>query len=441
MKVTTNIVAVLIVAAVISTGAARAQSMFNATISDVTMNQRPHSRLVDIGYTLANEAAIITLAIETNGVAIPDSAVTRLTGAVSTLIQPGTHTITWDAGADWPEHVTETARARVTAWSTNAPPLYCAIDVAAQTQTNYYPVYYYPSAEGVPGGVTNRLYKTVRILMRKLPPTGRDGFPMGSPSEEAYRTAESENLHVVVLTRAFYAGVYEVTQRQWQQVMSDVRSWPGAWTNVDYKATRPVEMVSYYDIRESTDNTDDPAVDWPANNVVAADSFMGRLRAKTGVAGFDLPTNAQWEYACRAGTTGALNDGTVNITNASSDARLDLLGRYARNGGKIGGTSDPERGCTTENATAEVGSYAPNAWGLYDMHGNVWEWCLDWSVLSLGYTEVTDPVGPSGPQLNRVVRGGGWDRDASFCRSAFLGQGLPNTRNYRFGFRVVRTLP
>jgi len=441
MRSITNTAAALAAAVTMGAGAAYAVPQ----VSNVRMAQRANSRVVDITYDLAGEAAIITLGIETNGVAIPDSAVTRLSGDVSVVIQPGTgRHIVWNAGADWPENVTTTAKARVTAWSVDAPPLYCAVDVVGGTATNVYPVYYYASAEAVPEGVTNGLYKTTRILMRKVPATGAGGFKMGSPSNETGRDGGREDWHDVVLTKDYYAGVYEVTQSQWYQVMGNTeRSWPSKWNNNDYKLTRPVEQVSYYDIRENINNTDDAAVDWPANDAVTPGSFMGRLRSKTGLAGFDLPTEAQWEYACRAGTTGALNDGTVNITNSNSDARLDLLGRYQYDGGKVwNGTKwdDPATDCTTANATAAVGSYAPNAWGLYDMHGNVWEWCLDWYAGNLGMAPAEDPTGSVSGSL-RVDRGGGWRNSASSCRSAFRDGDDPSCRSPNLGFRLVRTLP
>jgi len=257
-----------------------------------------------------------------------------------------------------------------------------------------------------------------------------DGFA----SNETGRNGAQEAQVRTWLTKGYYVGVYQVTQSQWQQVMGDVQSWPSRWNNNEYNLTRPVEQVSYNDIRGSS-----AGAGWPADDNVDQDTFIWRLRSKAGLVGFDLPTDAQWEYACRAGTSGALNDGTMNLTNSNSDARLDLLGRYQYNGGKINGTTDPAPGCTTENATATVGSYAPNEWGLYDMHGNVYEWCLDWFADAMSGGD--DPKGAvSGSR--RVLRGGGWYYSASNCRSASRNSNLPSSRNYNgVGFRLVRTLP
>jgi len=433
MKATAKRAAAVVAAVTAGAGAVWAAP----AVSNVNMQQMPNSRQVQVTYDLAGGSAIITLSIETNGVAIPDSAVTRLHGDVCKTVEPGDgKTIVWNAGADWPENVTmENARARVTAWFTNAPPQYCAVDVTGGSATNSYPVYYYPSAEAVPGGVTNHLYKTLRILMRQIPPTGEAGFTMGSPVSETGRSSDRETQVTAVLTKGYYIGVYEVTQGQWYKVMG---TWPAYWNNNDCKLTRPMEQVSCYDIRENTNNTADPDVNWPSNDVVNAGSFMGRLRARTGMAGFDLPTEAQWEYACRAGTTGALNDGTVNITNANSDARVGALGRYKFNGGYVGGETEPAQNCTTENATAAAGSYAPNAWGLYDMHGNVFEWCLDRFAYAM-----PGGIDPKGPDTGtyRVQRGGAWSSGASWCRSAARGYNNANARSDRTGFRLVRTLP
>ena len=442
--------AALAAAAVLATaGAAYAVP----SVSNVVMTQRANSRIVDITYDLTGEAAIVTLGIETNGIALPDSAVTRLTGDVCKVVNTGaTRSIVWNAGADWPEHLTQAAKAKVTAYATNTPPLYMVVDVSGGASASSYPVTYHVSAAALPyGGLTNDLYRTTRIVMRCVrtavagSQTENGVFMMGSPANEYGRTAGSETYHQVTLTKDFYVGVFGVTQGQWQQVMGDVRSLPGYWNNEAARMTRPVERVSYYDIRENwtsgNDSSGGSAItpNWPATDAVGTVSFMGRLRTKTGLLTFDLPTDAQREYACRAGTTTALNCGAV-LTNMTSDASLNLLGRYAYNGGKINGTVEAAQGCDASNATAKVGSYPPNAWGLYDMHGNIWEWCLDWYVADLTGASATDPKGTASGS-DRVIRGGNWGDPASNCRSAFSYRFTPTGRYSYCSFRLVRTLP
>ena len=408
-------------------------------ISNVILQQREGTRLMDVWYDLSGGAAIVTLSIETDNVPLPDAVVTRFTGDVSKLVQPGAgRHIVWDAGLEWPEHLTA-AVARLTAWPPYAPPQYCAVDLLAGAASTNYPVAYYTSAEAVPGGVTNRLYRTAKLLLRWIEPQGDGTFTMGSPETETGRIAEREAQVAVRLTRGYYIGVYEVTQMQWGNV-TDKWTTPRWSKNRDFALDRPAETVAYNQIREGAfTSSDDPAVDWPSNSTVNANSFMGRLRAKTGLDGFDLPTEAQWEYACRAGTAGALNDGTVDLTNEVADARLDLLGRYANNGGgKVWGGvlwEDPPDTATTSNATSTVGTYAPNVWGLYDMHGNVYEWCLDY------YADTRvggdDPKGPSSG-TERVLRGGNWCDGAAECRSASrLGRPPRESGSPYPGFRVV----
>ena len=416
-------------------------------VTNVVMTQRANSRIVDITYELTGEAAIVTLGIETNGVALPDNAVTRLTGDVCKTVATGAgKAIVWNAGADWPENLTQTAKAKVTAWATNTPPLYMVVDVSGGAATNYYPVTYYVSSAALPdGGLTNDLYRTTRLAMRRIrtavagSQTENGVFMMGSPANEFGRLAANETYHQVTLTKDFYVGVFGITQGQWQQVMGDVKSLPGFFTDEATRMMRPVEQVSYYHIRENIANTHDAAVDWPNNSAVTAGSFMGRLRARTGLTTFDLPTDAQREYAGRAGTTTSLNSGAV-LTNSNTDASLNLLGRYKYNGGLIGGVTYPAAGCGPENGTAKVGSYQPNAWGLYDMHDNVWEWCLDWFVADLTSASVTDPKGAVSGS-NRTRRGGSWTDAASDSRSADRFLYAPGTSSSFVGFRVVMTLP
>lgn len=220
-------------------------------------------------------------------------------------------------------------------------------------------------------------------------------------------------------------GVFEVTQKQWNLVMGD---WPSYFSNPDYRDARPVETVSYDDIRGEFAGSR-----WPRKNTVDGSSFLGRLRGRTGI-DFDLPTEAQWEYACRAGTATALNSGK-NLTNTDNCPNMDEVGRYWWNGGKDHSANDD-----LSRGTAKVGSYLPNRWGLYDMHGNADEWCLDWYQEDLGSSAQTDPQGAASGDA-RVFRSGRWANSAHYCRSASRSRLWPNIRGEYYGFRLAWTLP
>jgi formylglycine-generating enzyme required for sulfatase activity len=294
------------------------------------------------------------------------------------------------------------------------------------------------------GGWTDE-YKTTKLVLRKIP---KGTFVMGDRSTD-YPDAEDVGLHSVTLTKDFYIGVFEVTQRQWELVMGNR---PSYFTNSSCYASRPVEWVSYYEIRENPlpvidvydpgypgrqdAGSDDPAVDWPSNSMVNAFSFMGKLRARTGLLTLDLPTEAQWEYACRAGTTTALNTG-YNRNGSNIDPRMDVAGRYAGNGANLYGA---ERSVDTFGGTAKVGSYLPNTWGLYDMHGNVQEWCLDWYGASPQPPDAqTDPEGAASG-CERVTRGGDCFTPAR-CFHLQSRFGIkPVARINGLGFRAALTL-
>ena len=259
--------------------------------------------------------------------------------------------------------------------------------------------------------------RTTELWLRRIP---AGSFTMGSPDSESGRDTD-ENQHQVTLTKAFFIGVFECTQRQWELVMG---SKPSHFNNAAYYMTRPVERVSYNDIRGVSSNG---GAGWPEfGHSVDSDSFLGNLRAKTGLE-FDLPTEAEWEYACRAGTTTPLNSGN-GLTAPEECPNMAKVGRYLFNGGS-------ESGKTAAGATAKVGSYQPNAWGLYDMHGNVWEWCLDWYE-EYPTASVKDPKGASSGQF-RLLRGGSWNNEAQYCRSAIRICDRQSTRGDGSGFRVA----
>ena len=402
MKCMINRVVLLVATIFVTVGMATAVP----EVSNVVMTQLDGSRTVKVTYDLSGEAAIVTLGIETNEVAIPDSAVTRLTGDVCKVVEPGTDkTIIWNAGADWPENRTESAKAKVTAWSVDAPPQVMVIDFSkgtAATESDPYPVYYYTSQDALPGGgLSNVLYKTDMLVMNKIT---SGSFSMGI--ETTIGTSVS-----VTLTQDFYIGVYEMTQKQWCKVMGTD---PAQFKN----PFGPVNNVSYNAIRGTVEGAK-----WPTNSNVDENSFMGLLRTRTGLEEFDLPTAAQWEYACRAGTTTYYNDG-IDGSEETRESQLNDLGWWNGN---------------SEASTHPVGQKTPNAWGLHDMHGNVWEWCLDWmGDLVAG----TNPKGAeSGSDDNRVRRGGGYDLSAHFHRSGYRIGYSPASRHVSIGFRLVRNLP
>jgi len=285
--------------------------------------------------------------------------------------------------------------------------LYCVIDLSAGPKADKYPVSYL-NAEPK-GGWTDE-YKTMKLVLRRIEP-GR--FMMCGEYD-------------VTLTKPFYIGVFEVTQKQYELVT-------GSNPSKDRGDTRPVGNVSWDTIRGNSST-----YNWPSSVNVDPSTFMGKIQARTGH-NFDLPTEAQWEYACRAGTKSKYNNG------GDSEEDLKKLGRFTLNQ-KLRGWGEPEadfarhepdgKGGFSESYTV-VGSYLPNAWGLYDMHGNVWEWCLDWSGdLSGG---MRDPVGSSSGS-DRVGHGGCWFTSAELCTSSYRGDFRPSKVYTNVGFRLARTL-
>ena len=313
-------------------------------------------------------------------------------------------------------------------------------------------------------GVTNNpAYATTKLVLRKIPGKGSQPWLMGSPETEGGRitaadtfgTDNMELQHQVTMKKDYFIGVFEITQAQYAKVIDGHTSsdfaistdWPSYFSEATTRATRPVEQVGYNMIRGLMAREGGK---WPSNHSVDNGTFLSLLRAKlAGSPCLDLPTEAQWEFACRAGTTTSLYSGK-DLINADweGDANLTVLGCSKRSGGYIGGDQTPTVDTPAGvGGTAKVGSYLPNAYGLYDMLGNVSEWCLDFFE---EYTAdaVEEPAGPERRNENwkRVVRGGNWTNKCRYCRSAsrgdFPSQG-PNptygqVKSY-YGFRLCLT--
>jgi len=238
-------------------------------------------------------------------------------------------------------------------------------------------------------------------------------FTMGSPASEPERR-DWEGPQRQVTVGGFYMGKYEVTQKEYQEIMG---------TNPSYFKgdNLPVEQVSWFDAVEYCNKRSQREGLTPAYSI----SGSGDSRTVTwnrNANGYRLPTEAEWEYACRAGTTTPFSTGN-NITTSQANYN----GNKPYNNNAKG---------EYRQKTTPVGSFAPNGWGLYDMHGNVWEWCWDWYGAYASGPQ-TDPVGASSGTY-RVLRGGGGDSDAEALRSAIRIVINPYFRSDNLGFRLVR---
>lgn len=303
-------------------------------------------------------------------------------------LSPGTYNWVWDATADLGEgtvleKVVVEGKTEKTLDINNAT--YLVIDLSGGSSAKSYPVSY---LDAVPSGGWSDTYKTTKLVLRKC---NAGIFSM-------------QNNRSVKLSKDFYVGVFEVTQKQYKLIT-------GQNPPENDGDCRPVANVNYDQIHGGTPKTMDGA------------SVLGVLKSKTSL-DVDLPTEAQWEYACRAGT--------------STDEPIDAYGRYSGNG------TDGKGGFVGKTT---VGSYLPNKWGIYDMRGNVWEWCRDGWQSDLGTAAVTDPLASPDNAYYPVLRGGGNNHGASYCTSYYrmygihnLGSYVPFGGNCGHGFRVCVTV-
>lgn len=372
MKTTKTVQMALMAVALWLTGGAGAAEVKNVT-AKYAWPWGAEIRYELTGTVSGDPPVIITATDRANNTTYTSQA-SALSG--DTGIQTGAHKVLW-----------ELDKQGIKLQSTNVvftvvyEPLYCVVDLSGGANASSYPVTYLN--EPPSGGFNTDTYKTTKLVLRRIPAG----------------TFKMNGSYQVTLSKPFYVGLFEVTQKQWTLVTgSNPSNFSGD--------KRPVEQVSYNAIRGSSSGAN-----WPANNAVDSSSFLGKLRAKTGLA-FDLPTEAQWEYACRAGTTTAWSYG--------GSANGDYMW-YLSN---------------SSHQTHDVGTKKANPWGLYDVHGNVCEWCLDWyGSLSAG----TDPKGSSSGK-SRVLRGGYFGISADGCTSSYRVDYGPSSASYNSGFRLVRTL-
>ena len=372
------------------------------------------NRIVNIDYTLEDEDAVVTFDIETkdaNGdwqsLGLP---LVHSVGDCWRKVSPGPRRIVWSARRDWPDrYVTDSSiRAVVTAWATNNPPAYMVLDLNAYSQM------FYPSTNHFPYGLRDAMYRTTKLVMRRIPAAGAT-FMMGQSTNNAtdvscrncFAPQDARN-RLVAFSNDFYMAIYETTQRQNEKLRGDGSN----NSSYEYAADKPVNAISYVTLRGNAAD----GIDWPTTGSAVSDaSVLRRFRDNTGIL-FDLPTEAEWEFACRAGTDTAFYNGEEFSSSATGCPHLGDLAWYK-------GNRPPEdmikkEGSAYHGGLQVVGQKQPNAWGLYDMYGNASEWCKDWAG---EYDSAVQPVmAPGGPVsgAKRIKRGGNWYEEGVWCSSS-----------------------
>lgn len=404
-------------------------------VTSVALAQDEGSKWATITYALSGAPAVVTLDVQTNSVSGAITNWTSIGGANLggfDALQPvfrkvdsdGTYTINWNPVSTWSNQTVRAGgiRAVVTAWALDDTPDYMVVDPTGSAVTRYY-----QSVDFLPGGLLqNEAYRKTLLVMRKI---RAKNVPWTRGTVMEPNRAVNEHPHLVTLTNNYYIGVFEVTQRQYEMVMN---TRPSFFTT-DWEM-RPVERVSYAMLRGS--GTIWPAT--PANN-----SFLKKLRDATGI-DFDLPSEAEWEFAARGGTGEGFwpNGERQQWSAAGMPGRCSTNGGFPKSGDENFGNIKTNE-WTTANGTAIVGSYDPNLFGLYDVAGNVYEWCLDLrqdayeSLEDLVCTRWAWDTGNGYNTAQRRGRSGAWDMTYQWCRPSARDFSAQTSATMRRGCRLA----
>lgn len=387
-----------------------------ATVTSVV----PNGAGIKVSYTLTGGPAVVTLSLAHGGVPLPDADLACVGGDVNALVQPGERTIAWTPAPNRPvtRYEPSALSASVRVWPTDSPPDYMVVDLV---YTNA--VRYYTSTNAFPHPVTSSRYKTDFLVMRRIPAAGVT-WRMGSPTDEAGRTAANEASRYVRLDSDYYIGIYEMTEGQFYRVFRDCAGNASAAGGNAFRVLindgtdvneYPFCNYSYVNVRGGDSATANAKV-WPADDHAlgtpsSTRCWLGYFRQYLGI-DFDLPTEPQWEFACRGGAGGA-----------APPADLDAYAWYADNSKT--GTAKGEL-----YFPRPVGLKRPNGYGLYDMLGNALELCLDY------FQTVTQPDDPATTVVSAkelqvaddgshtvVSRGGSYATLAVACRPAWRSKG------------------
>ena len=382
------------------------------TVTGMSVSQEKGTKVVTISYTI-DEPAVITLEMLTNGFPVAETDLTTLQGEMNCRVEAGPHAFIWvpyaepGLGAHPERSVPGGLTVRLTAWAVDNPPDWMVADLRSDHAKD---VRFYVTSNAIPGGIGSDTYKTDKLVMRKVHARNVE-WMMGAPPGEKGLSANSDKakysrFHRVTLTNDYYLGIYEVTQRQCEHATGS------AYSGFTYEEDSPMRPVDKTHMGTCRGGTSTAGYKWPdKGHEVAPNSIMDLFRRRTGIE-IDLPTSAQWEFACRAGCTAALYSGWELVESYGTDAHLGEIAWYKGNASE-GGTS---------NQTHVVGKKLPNAWGFYDMLGNVNEWVLD--CLYADYTSLEPRIEPVGPpntsSTQRSFRGGGYGNEPYENRCAYI---------------------
>ena len=415
----------------------------SATVSGVTLSQNATSHRVAVDYTLATAPegtrAIVTAQVCVDGKPVNGQC---LLGDVNLELEAGAHTFYWFPDLDAPGVDMRSVTVNVEAWKTNAPPAYIAFDMRWQAGAITHPPLFFNSTNELVGTIDSDLWRTDYLLMRRINAAG-SVFRMGQPGVGA-----GYEPRYVTFTNDYYIGVFELTQGQFVNCVTNIANPSLNHVKVgDTWRTCPLENISVANFRIGGSGGNNV---WPFYGREVGSTLktkpLAMMRLCTG-AMLDMPTEAQWEFACRSGTGTAYHNGTDSL--AASDSRNQA--NPSGNTVQAWTTDKLPTARVDEGGTARVGSFAPSPWGLYDLYGNVWEVCLDQYVGNLSFdqnTLQTPFVEPEGSRtitqmssVNYVRRGGGWGANTSNGKSFSRESVGSSGANVSTGYRLVCPVP